>query len=109
MKTGLLADLTKLLLTMSLVLAVPIGVTAAAEDDLPPHATLKDLLDFSESNNSAAMDAHEQWRAAGERISQSKALPDPRFEYDIEHLCLCHFQSLFSFDSCGLHLRPPLC
>ncbi|HPG00445.1 MAG TPA: TolC family protein [Kiritimatiellia bacterium] len=84
MKTGLLADLTKLLLTMSLVLAVPIGVTAAAEDDLPPHATLKDLLDFSESNNSAAMDAHEQWRAAGERISQSKALPDPRFEYDIE-------------------------
>jgi len=70
--------------------AAPATVEVSNAVDLPfdSTATLEDYLRYAALNNPGLEAKFNQWRAALERVTQAKSLPDPRFNYRyfIEHV-----------------------
>ncbi|MHC4620664.1 MAG: hypothetical protein ACYTEQ_23190, partial [Planctomycetota bacterium] len=54
---------------------------AAGLSDTNAPATLEDYLRYAALNNAGLKAAFEEWKAALQQVTQSRALPDPRFTY----------------------------
>lgn len=62
----------------------PRALGASAADEpvaLPAQAALDDYLRYAALHNPGLRASYEQWVAAGERIAQAEALPDPQVSY----------------------------